>query len=253
MSPVRARTCPSCRKYLAGGGTCPRCLVPGPQPGATRAFAKNLRAQTASPQAAPQPAASGLWGPITGEVRREQETWTGRAWGTTMIVISALLAPLMVAILTGSSTAGGAIGGLFAMLAVLMLPIALLIVLMSLGRGGPLSFIGRTAGNTVHLGMALGSHHRPRGGGPGRILILEHGPHQSRVTVARPLDVPIGSTVTVHGPRIAGYRHAWFVRVHGLDNHALPARGVVLAIASTALGGLLTVLTLIAGVAGVVA
>lgn len=131
MPPVRARTCPSCRKYLAGGGTCPRCSASGPQPGATRAFARNLRAQTASPQAAPQPAASGLWGPITGEVRREQETWTGRAWGTTVVVIAGLMAPMMVAILTGSRTAGGAIGGLFAMLAVLMLPIALMIVLMS--------------------------------------------------------------------------------------------------------------------------
>ena len=75
-----------------------------------------------------------------------------------VVVIAGLMAPLIVAILTGSTTAGGAIGGVFAMLAVLMLPIALLIVLMSLGRGGPLSFMGRTAGNTVNLGMALGSH-----------------------------------------------------------------------------------------------
>jgi hypothetical protein len=138
------------------------------------------------------------------------------------------------------------------LLAVLMLPLAFLIILMSLGRGGPLSFMGRLAGNTVNMGMGLASQGRPRRGGPGRVLIVEHGTQQSRVEVARPLDVPIGSSVTVHGPRIAGYRHAWFIRVHGLDNHTLPARGVLLACASVAVGGLLTVLTLVAGIGGAV-
>lgn len=252
MSPTRTtRTCPTCSKYLPSGGPCPRCSASGPQPRRTRAFAKSLRAQT-STQPAPQPAASGggLWGPITGEVRREQETWTGRARGTTPLALTGLAAPMIVAISTGATTTSEAAGGAFAVLAVLLWPIAFLIILMSLGRGGPLSFMGRLIGNTANLGMGLTSRQRARGGGPGRILILENGANRSRVAVARPLDVPIGSTVTVHGPRIAGYRHAWLIRVHGLDSHALPARGVLPAIVSAAVGGPLAVLMLIAGIGG---
>ena len=247
-------TCHSCKKYLPGGGACPRCTGSATQVGSTRAFATQLRAQTTRAPHAPATGSSagGFWGTVAGQVRREQETWTGRARGTTTLTVLALMAPIVAGILTGSTTASDTAGGMIAMLAFLMLPLAFLIILMSLGRGGPLSFMGRLAGNTVNMGMGLASQRRPRRGGPGRILIVEHGTQQSRVEVARPLDVPIGSSVTVHGPRIAGYRHAWFVRVHGLDNHALPARGVLLACASVALGGLLTVLTLIAGIGEVV-
>ncbi len=249
--PRTSRTCPTCSRYLPGGGPCPRCPASGPQPSSTRAFAKSLRAQAAA-QPAPEPAASGgrFWGPVTGEVRREQDTWTGRARGTTPIALTGLSAPLIVAIATGATTASEAASGAFAVLAVLMLPTALLIILMSLGRGGPLSFMGRLAGNTANLGMGLASRQRARGGGPGRILILQHGPHRSRVAVARPLEVPIGSTVTVHGPRIAGYRHAWLIRVHGLDSHALPTRGVILAAASLITGGLLAAITLVERIGG---
>lgn len=244
-------TCHSCKKYLPGGGACPRCTGSATQVGSTRAFATQLRAQTATPRQTPLGGSNtgGFWGPITGQVRREQETWTGRARGTTGLTALALMAPLVAGILTGSTTAGDAAGGAFAMLAILMLPLAFLVILMSLGRGGPLSFMGRLAGNSINMGMGPASRRRPRGG-PGRSLIVEDGTHKSRVDVARPLDVPIGSSVTVHGPRIAGYRHAWFIRVHGLDNHALPARGVLLACTSVVLGGFLTVLTLIAGIGG---
>lgn len=248
-------TCHSCQKYLPRGGACPRCAGPLPQsPSSVRSFATQLRAQTAAPQATPLARSrdGDFWGSITGQVRREQETSTRRARGTAALTVLALMAPLVAGILTGSTTASDAAGGVIAMLAIAMLPLVFLIVLMSFGRGGPLSFMGRLAGNTVNMGMGLASQRRPRRGSPGRILIGEHGGRQSRVEVARALDVPIGCTVTVHGPRIAGYRHAWFVRVHGLDNHALPARGVLLACASVALGGLLTVLTLIAGIGGAV-
>lgn len=243
--------CQACKRYLPGGA-CPRCAGFATQVGFTRAFATQLRAQTAAPQSAPAAGATvgGFWGPITGQVHREQEIRTSRARGTTILAVVGLTLPIAAAILTGSTTASDAAGGVFVMLAVLMLPIACLIILMSLGGGGPLAFMGRMAGNTVSLGMALTSQRQPRRGGPGKVLIVEHSAQQSRVAVARFLDVPIGSRVTVHGPRIAGYRHAWFIRVHELDNHPLPARGVLMAIGSAAVGGVLTVLTLVAWLAG---
>lgn len=247
-------TCPSCQKYLPSGGPCPRCAGSTTQAGTTRAFATQLRAQTAAPRHTPAAvnAGGGLWGTTTGEVRREQETWTSRARGTTLLTVVGFAFPLFAAILTGSTTASGAAGGVFAMLAMLFMPIAFLIILMSLGRGGPFAFMGRMAGNTVNLGMGLASQRQPRRGGLGRILIVEHGGQQSRVEVARPLDVPIGSRVTVHGPRMAGYRHAWFIRVHGLDNRALPARGVLMALSAIAVGGVLSALTLVAGIGGAI-
>lgn len=242
-------TCQACKGYWPQGGSCPRCAGSASQGGMARVFARQLRAQTAAPPSAPlsPSGGGGFWGPITGEVRREQDTWTGRASGTTLLTAAGLLAPLVAANATGSTTANGAVSAVFPMLATLVMPIALLVILMSLGRGGPLYFIGRMAGNTVNLGMGLASRRR---GGPGRILIIEHGSQQSRVAVARPLDVPIGSRITVHGPRIAGYRHAWFIRVHGLDSHALPARGVLLAIGSLAVGAILTAMTLVASIGG---
>ena len=245
--------CRTCKKYLPGSDFCPRCIGSATQGGSTRAFATQLRTQPTTAQLAPLTgsAAGGFWGPITGQVQREQETWTGRAPGTTSLTVLALMAPLCTGFLTGSTTAGDAAGGVMAMLVILTLPLAFLIIVMSFGRGGPLSFLARLAGNTVNMGVGLASQRRPRRGGPGRILIVAHGTQQCRVQVARPLDVPIGSSVTVHGPRIAGYRHAWFIRVRGLDNHCLPARGVLLACTSVVVSGLLAILTLIAGIGGV--
>lgn len=246
--------CHVCKRYLPTGGACPRCAGSAAQGGTTRAFATQLRAQTAAPRHAPAAVNPGgwFWGTITGEVRREQETWTSRARGTALLTVVGFASPLLAAILAGSTTASDAAGGVFAMLAILFMPIAFLIILMSLGRGGPFAFMGRMTGNTVNLGMGLASQRQPRRGGPGRILIVEHGGQQSRVEVARPLDVPIGSRVTVHGPRLAGYRHAWFIRVHRLDNRALPARGVLIAIIAIAVGGVLSVLTLVTGIGGAI-
>lgn len=240
-------TCQTCRAYLPTGGGCSRCLRGAPQVTSTQAFAARLRAQsTTPPQTQQTPGRAGrFWGPATGEVRRERDTWTGRAYGTTLVTFAGLTAPLAVGTLTGSATASSVIGTAFGTLAVLLLPVALLIMLGSLGRGGPLAFTGRMVGTTAAVGMGLAS--RSRRGGPGRILIVEHQQRESRVLVARHLDVPIGSSVTVRGPLVAGYRHAWFIRVHGIDDRALPTRGVLLALASVSIGCVLSIAMLIGG------
>jgi hypothetical protein len=84
-------TCHSCKKYLPGGGACPRCTGSATHVGRTRAFATQLRAQTTTAPHAPATGSSagGFWGPIAGQVRREQETWTGRARGTTTLTVLA--------------------------------------------------------------------------------------------------------------------------------------------------------------------
>ncbi|KQZ88499.1 hypothetical protein ASD62_03375 [Phycicoccus sp. Root563] len=175
------------------------------------------------------------------------------ARGTTMVAVGGLALPVTVAIGTGAMTAAGAVGAVLTALGVLFLPLVCLGFLMSLGRGGPLSFVGRVAGNVVRVGSGVAGSHRPRRGGPGRVLILEHDGRKSRVVVARPLDLPIGARVTVHGLSVAGHRHAWFVRVHGLDRHPLPARGVVLALVCLGTGTLLSTVLVIGSLAEVLA
>lgn len=252
---VSSSLCLQCRRYLGSSGQCRRCPVPAVRRTAAagpRAFAAGLRGQVAGP-AKPGPGSlqqragnhgsigAAMWGPVTGVVRREQETWTGRAGGTTAVVVGALVVPVVIGLAAGSTNPAAVGGSVFALL---LFPLALMVILMPFGRRrAPLGSLGRLVGNTATTGMALGSRAagRPGRGVPGRVLIIGNGSDQSRVLVARALDVPIGATVTVHGPKFGGYRHAWFIRAHGLDDGPLPTRGAVAALVMLPVGALLWV------------
>jgi hypothetical protein len=250
MSTRSPRICPSCRTYLAGAPTCRRCVPVVSSAGSTaaKAFATGLRTQAATGAAtASPPISSGsLWGSVTGEVRREQEAILGRARGTTALTLGACLLTVAAAIASGATSSGAVTGAAASCLLLALVPVVLIIVLLSIGRGGPLTHVRRMAGNSLAVGMSMGSMRRPRRGSPGRVLIVGDGTTGTRIAVARMIDMPVGSTVTVHGPRIAGYRHAWLIRTHGLDSHPLPARGVLLAFAAAALG----VVAIVAAVLG---
>lgn len=218
-----------------------------PKPRTTRAYATNLRQQA---NGAPSPAAAlsaqvgGPWSPVSGQVRGEQEVWLGRtAGGTRPLVLSALALPLVVGVLTTSAGVDDVAVGVLAGLMLLMLPLAFLVILMSLGGGGPLSCMGRAVGNSVYVGASLaGRRAQGQQGAPGRVLLL-NGPHGDlRVAVARTINLPIGTTVTVRGPRFGGYLHAWTVQADGLDPRPLFTRGVLpaLVLAGLSLGLLVT-------------
>ncbi|GEM_PF-2356708 len=224
--------CGRCSRRLARGASC-SCAVVAPT---TRAFAQTLRARAGAAPAAVAPRrSSGLLQPFTGQVRREQDAVLGRAWGTGALTVASLVLPLLGSSALGSNAAAGVLPAL----AVLLMPLVLLLALMSLGRGGALEFLGRFTGNAVRAGASFGAARGAGAHGSGRLLIVSGTGGDARVCVARALDVPLGSNVTVYGPRAGGYRHAWFVRVDGLDRSFLATRGVWPALLSVGLGAVL--------------
>jgi hypothetical protein len=226
-----------------------------PKPPTTRAYAASLRQQATAPApvgAGPKRSPDGPWSPVSGQVRREQEAWLGRtAGGTRLLVGCAFVAPLLVGVLTTSAGMDDVMGGVLAALMLLMLPLAFLVVLMSLGGGGPLGFMGRAVGNSVYVSSSL-TRGRGQQGGPGRVLILSTSQGELRVAVARAIDLPIGATVTVRGPRFGGYLHAWTIQADGLDPRPLLTRGVLPALVIAGLGLVLTVTQFLGALAGAV-
>lgn len=213
---------------------------------ATRTYAKTLRQQVNAPVAAVVPASSGgHWAPVTGQIQREQEAWLGRtAGGTRLLVLLSFVVPMAAGVLTTSAGFEDVVSGVFAGL-------LLLVLLMSLGGGGPLGFMGRAVGNSVYVGTSLaGRASQGRRGAPGRVLIVSTPAGPLRLAVARPIDLPIGTTVTVRGPRFGGYLHAWTIKAEGLDRRPLLTRGVLGALVMAALGSLLTVTQLVGALAG---
>jgi hypothetical protein len=236
---VSAR-CGRCSRRLARGATC-SCAVAR----TARSFAQTLRTRAAAVPAPTADRRHRIFDPFTGQVRREQDAVLGGAWGTRAVTLASLAVPLIGASALGSDVAAGLVPAL----AVLLMPLFLLLVLMSLGRGGALGFLGRFTSNAVRAGASIGAARATGARGFGRLLIVSGPGGEARVCVARALDVPVGSMVTVYGPRAGGYRHAWFVRVDGLDSSFLATRGVWPALLSVGLGGLLIVAALV-GAAG---
>lgn len=244
------RRCPTCRRTPGSDPRCLQCSVSPARPAGTRAFAASLRRQPpAMTTPAPEAARRRFWAPVTGQVRREQEAVLGRAKGTGLVVAGAFALPVSISIVTGAMTASSAIGGVVTLMTIMLLPVAFVVLLMSIGRGGAFGHANRVAINSVRLGSSL-SGRRRRLATSGRILIVGTGPRECRVAVARDIDIPIGSTVTVRGPRLGGYRHAWLIQVHGLDDHALPTRGVVFTITALVGGLVLTAAAVTSGVGG---
>lgn len=233
----------------------PQRTAASPKARTTRTYAATLRQQATTPApsgAMPQGPPGGLWSPVCGQVRREQEAWLGRtAGGTRLLAVCALVMPLLVVVLTTSAGMEDVVGGVLAGLMLLMLPLAILVLLVSLGDGGPLGFMGRAVSNSLYVGSSLANRRgQGRQGGPGRVLIISTPRGELRVAVAREIDLPIGTTVTVRGPRFGGYLHAWTIQADGLDPRPLFARGVLLALVLASLGLLLTATQVLGTLAG---
>lgn len=218
----------------------------------TQAYAATLRQQVnaSSPVGAGPPRSpGGPWGPVSGQVRREQDAWLGRtAGGTRLLVVCTFVLPLLVGVLTTSAGMAD-VSGVLVGLVLLMLPLAFVVLLLSLGGGGPLGFLGRAVGNGVYIGTSL-ANRRGQRGGPGRVLILSTPRGDLRVAVARAIDLPIGTTVTVRGPRFGGYLHAWTIQADGLDPRPLLTRGVLPAMVLVVLSLVLTVTHALGALAG---
>lgn len=179
----------------------------------------------------------------SGRIDREETTTLRVAAGTRAATALGIAMPYLSAGMLGIQ-APSVTGALTALLIPLIGPLLLLLLLAFLTRR-PWWFLRGTA----RASWAIGSRIPARPDHPGRALLVHEPGRTRRVHLARDIATPVGATITVTGPTLAGTTRAWFYRVDGIDTRTRTCRGVPLALTAVLLGALATLSTLFTGLA----
>lgn len=240
-------TCQQCGHYVTAAGRCRTCT--GPQARAAAGPGPRGRTAAQATRSAAPAASRGLWVTVTGQVVREQEIVSGPALGSTALGVGSMVASVGVAVALGGEAAmSGVIGGLL----LVMAPLMLLVLMMSLGRGGLLAFGSRAVGHGARLGNNIAQNRRSAAAAPttGRSVLVRTPAGDRRGVVARAVDLPIGSTATLTGLQWQGHVHAWTVQIDGMDDRPLRTAGVLRAQLLVVAAILLLAVTLVSAASG---
>lgn len=224
--------CPRCRATVTRGGTCPRCPQPAPLPVVPgRALAARLRTPTATSGAPRSVGAVDTGWTITGQVIREEATQAAAAFLTRPLTWLAVLTPWTILAAAGGLPVAPLVIGAIEIAVIVVL---LLVMVPFLGLGWLATLLTRTAVGAITAGAVL-ANRRPAVR-TGRLLIVRTPAGDRRVLAATDLTYPVGTEVSVTGPRWAGVQHCWAIRSHALDGRALLTRGVATMVGAFIVG-----------------
>lgn len=222
------KPCPTCHQPISGPLALHNCPT-GPTPTTISNYGHRLRSMAThptrpSPAASPSRPSSRLT--CTGRIDREEETALNVAFGARAVTILGIATPYLLADLLNTQSPS-LTGPVTALVAPLAIPLLLLVLLAFLTRR-PWWLLRSTA----RTSWAIGSRINNRPDRAGRALLVRSTNRTQRVHLARDIAAPVGSTIHILGPSIAGITRAWFYRVDGIDTRTRTCRGVPLAAAA---------------------